>query len=233
MAGQSAHVTQAAGTLPVLYSFRRCPYAMRARLALQAAGLAVEMREILLKDKPPEMLLASAKGTVPVLVLPGGRVIDQSLEIMLWALQHSDPQRWLPCDAAAMAEALACIALNDGAFKQALDRYKYPARFALADGLAPRARGAAVLQQWQDRLAAQPCLHGAHWGLQDAALAPFVRQFAHTDPAWFAAQPWPHLAGWLARWEAGLLFEGVMQKYSPWQAGQARLEFAPAHGQSA
>lgn len=206
---------------PVLYSFRRCPYAMRARLALQASGVAVEWREILLRDKPAALLRASPKGTVPVLVLPDGRVIEQSLETMVWALQQADPQAWLPRDAAALDDALACIAINDGPFKQALDRYKYPARFGLADGLAARAQGAAQLDAWELRLRQLAFLAGAHWGLADAAIAPFVRQFAHTDKAWFAAQDWPQLQRWLAAFEASPAFAAVMEKVPVWQPGDA------------
>ncbi len=206
---------------PVLYSFRRCPYAMRARLALQAAGVQVELREIALKDKPGAMLQASPKGTVPVLVLPDRRVIDQSLEIMLWALQQGDPQDWLPTDAAARDQALACIARNDGPFKRALDRYKYPARFALTEGPAYREQGASTLQQWENRLTAQPFLQGTRWGLLDAAIAPFVRQFAHTDKAWFAEQDWPQLQGWLAAFEASPAFVAMMEKVPAWKAGDA------------
>lgn len=213
--------TGATAVLPLLYSFRRCPYAMRARLAVQAAGVKVELREILLKDKPAEMLGASPKGTVPVLVQADGRVIEQSLDIMRWALRQDDPQHWLPGNSAAMDDALACIAINDGPFKLALDRYKYPARFALANGLAQRDAGSAVLRQWEDRLTARPFLQGAHWGLLDAAIAPFVRQFAHTDKAWFAAQNWPQLQRWLEAWEASPAFAAVMEKVPAWQAGDA------------
>jgi glutathione S-transferase len=205
----------------VLYSFRRCPYAMRARLALQAAGVKVELREITLKAKPPELLQVSPKGTVPVLVLPAGAVIEQSLDIMLWALQQNDAQSWLPRDAATLANALDRIASNDGAFKQALDRYKYPSRFGLADGVQAREIGAAFLMDWERRLQQQAFLAGARWGLPDAAIAPFVRQFAHTDKAWFAAQDWPQLQRWLATFEASPALAGVMQKVPAWQVGAA------------
>ena len=194
---------------------------MRARLALQAAGASIEMREIILKAKPDEMLLASPKGTVPVLVLPDGTVIEQSLDIMLWALRQSDAQSWPPLDAAAMTDAMACIAINDGPFKQALDRYKYPTRFALADALTYRQKGAETLQQWEVRLTTQAYLGGAYWGFLDAAIAPFVRQFAHTDKAWFAQQNWPNLQRWLAAFEASPTFAVVMEKVPPWQAGDS------------
>lgn len=190
---------------------------MRARLALLASGVVVEPREILLKDKPAALLQASPKGTVPVLVLADGRVLEQSLDIMLWALQQSDPLHWLPADPVALADTLACIAENDGPFKQALDRYKYPGRFALANGLAHRASGALILKKWEARLQQNIFLSGAHWGLLDASLAPFVRQFAHTDAPWFAEQPWPHLAQWLADFEDSAAFAAVMQKHAVWQ----------------
>ena len=202
---------------PVLYSFRRCPYAMRARLALQASGTDVDLREIALKAKPQALLQASPKGTVPVLVLADGTVLEQSLDIMLWALRAHDPLNWLPQDASALQDCLACIARNDGPFKQTLDRYKYPARFALDHGLDFRAAGAEVLRDWEQRLQDHAFLAGAHWGLLDAAIAPFVRQYAHTDPKWFAAQDWPQLAQWLQAFEASEAFAGVMHKQPLWQ----------------
>ncbi len=205
---------------PILYSFRRCPYAMRARLALQASGTTVELREVVLKDKPAELLQASPKGTVPVLLLPDDRVLEQILDTMLWALLQRDPEHWLPLQS-DWQDAMDCIALNDGAFKHALDRYKYPGRYGLSDGSVHRQQGAETLQRWETRLGEQPFLNGPHWGLLDAAIAPFVRQFAHTDPAWFAAQAWPQLQAWLAAFEASPAFAGVMHKVPVWQAGDA------------
>ena len=202
--------------LPVLYSFRRCPYAMRARLALYVSGIAVEHREVELKNKPACMLAASPKGTVPVLVLADSQVIDESLDIMRWALQAQDPLHWWPQAAVHLNAALALIEENDGAFKHALDRYKYPHRFGLADGVAWRGAGAQFLLQLEAMLASAPYLAGNSWGLCDAALAPFVRQFAHTDKAWFAAQPWTHLAHWLKEFEASAMFAAIMHKHRPW-----------------
>lgn len=205
--------------LPVLYSFRRCPYAMRARLALHACGVAHEHREIELKNKPAHLLALSPKGTVPVLWLPAQeRVIDQSLDIMLWALQQSDPQHWLPEREHVLNDWLAQIGRNDGFFKQQLDRYKYPQRFGLSDGLAHRDQGAAHLRGLDAVLQQQAFLSGPQWGLLDAAQAPFVRQFAHTDPHWFAVQPWSALANWLANFEASERFTAIMHKHVPWQA---------------
>ena len=206
--------------LPVLYSFRRCPYAMRARLALYVSGLAFEHREVVLKNKPAHMLSLSPKGTVPVLWLrsaAGDQVLEQSLDIMLWALRQNDRLGWLPSAEAATSDATALIAHNDGPFKRQLDRYKYPNRSGLASGAAERDEAALWLHTLDARLRAQPFLAGGHFGLADAAVAPFVRQYAHTDPAWFAAQPWGPLAAWLAAFEGSALFEAIMQKHTPWQ----------------
>ena len=207
--------------LPVLYSFRRCPYAMRARLALQAAEQAVEHREIALKNKPTDMLHASPKGTVPVLVLTAGCVLEESLDIMRWALGRNDPQGWLGNDDTSRQDAWALIAQNDGEFKFHLDRYKYPHRYGLADGVAHRELARGFLDLLQARLAIHRYLGGARFGLADAAIAPFVRQFAHTDPTWFAAQAWSHLAQWLQDFEASAAFAHVMEKHPVWPGGTA------------
>ena len=206
--------------MTVLYSFRRCPYAMRARLALRVSGLAYEHREIALKAKPAEMLAMSPKGTVPVLCLPTGEVLEQSVDIMRWALQQCDPEGWLPASPDSWALTQADIDLNDGEFKAHLDRYKYPQRFGLTDGVEHRAQGAEVLMQWQNRLQHQAFLSGQHWGLLDACVAPFVRQFARTDRAWFDAQAWPHLARWLTAFENSEAFLAVMHKHLLWVSPQ-------------
>lgn len=215
----------AAEILPVLYSFRRCPYAMRARLAIAASNTVVELREVVLARKPNALLQASPKATVPVLVLPGVAVLEQSLDIMLWALRRDDPQQWLPTSALKMDRAMALIAQCDRDFKAQLDRYKYPSRYALADGLEHRGMGAQFLQTLDTILKAHGFLHGNHWGLSDAAIAPFVRQFAHTDPTWFASQPWPALQRWLTAFEASDAYRGVMDKVPAWVDGQPPRRF--------
>jgi glutathione S-transferase len=198
--------------IPVLYSFRRCPYAMRARLALCASGVAYELREVTLKNKPDHLLQLSPKGTVPVLWLPDQTVIDESLDIMLWALEQSDPEGWL---ARLDADGLALITLNDETFKRHLDRYKYPVRFDLTAEQAlsvHRAQGAVVLRSLDHLLGDQTYLSGSNWGFTDAAIAPFVRQFAHVDKAWFADQPWHKLALWLAQFESSTAFLTIMRR---------------------
>ena len=209
-------------TLPVLYSFRRCPYAIRARLALAVSDIIYELRDVSLTDKPAPMLAASPKCTVPVLVLASGQVIDESLDIMRWALEQHDPEKWLK--SGPIDNMLALIESNDGPFKKALDRYKYPNRYPQesngdpgAFALMSRQAGARWLETL-DATLSRGWLFGDQAGLADVACLPFVRQFAHTDAAWFAAQPWPRLQAWLARFEASALFAGVMGKHQPWQA---------------
>ena len=222
-----------AAALPVLYSFRRCPYAMRARMAIAVSGQRCELREVVLRDKPAELLAASPKGTVPVLVDVDGRVIDQSLEIMLWALRRHDPERWLQPGRATLDEMLALIAECDGDFKRDLDGYKYPGRQPGANAQAHRAQGVLFLSRLEARLQAMRCLHGEQVALADMAIVPFVRQFAQVDAAWFDQQPWPALRAWLrARLEAPV-FERMMAKYPPWRSGEPGIGFPPAQAAAA
>lgn len=199
---------------PILYSFRRCPYAMRARLALAVGGMAVELREVKLSAKPDAMLTASPKGTVPVLVLPNGTVIDQSIDIMRWALTQHDPEDWLSRNDPALAAA------NDGAFKHDLDRYKYPDRHG-TQAETHRASGLVFLLEIEQRLARSAHLRGPARGFADAAIIPFVRQFAAVDPAWFAMQPLPNLQNWLSRYLTSDLFGAIMVRVPPWRPGDA------------
>jgi glutathione S-transferase len=194
---------------PVLYSFRRCPYAMRARLALAVSGTRVELREVRLSAKPAALLSASPKGTVPVLVLADGTVIDESLDIMRWALARHDPESWLARDDAEL------IATCDTMFKYALDRYKYPARYGV-DPLAHRETGLEFLRVIDARLATRAQSCGPTRGMTDAAIMPFVRQFAAVDPPWFDTQPLPHLKTWLSGHIESALFNAIMLRSAPW-----------------
>ena len=190
----------------VLYSFRRCPYAMRARMALRYSGIPLSIVEVSLKAKPAEMLAASPKGTVPVLVCADGRVIEQSLDIMQWALARHDPDNWLQPDSAALIEA------NDSSFKVDVDRYKYAIRYPEYPMEHYRAQGAVFLQRLEYLLTRAPYLAGTALSLADVALAPFVRQFAHVDREWFEQAPYPCLKAWLERFLASELFVSVMAK---------------------
>lgn len=221
----SAAAMPGAGALPVLYSFRRCPYAMRARLALAVSGQACELREVVLRNKPAALLQASPKGTVPVLVLTDGQVLDQSLDIMCWALARSDPAAWLAPSHGTVNDMLALIAECDGPFKQALDRTKYPSRYPGVDPAVSRAEAMQWLQRLEARLQSQPFLVGDQTALADMAIAPFVRQFAAIDVDWWQAQPWPQVQQWLAQWQNGALLASVMEKLPPWVEGTAGVVF--------
>lgn len=200
---------------PILYSFRRCPYAMRARMALSVSALTYVIREVSLRDKPATMLVASPKATVPALVLPDGRVLDESLDIMQWALAQHDPENWL----AAGDPMFEVIARNDGPFKFHLDRMKYANRYADSLPAVHRAEAIKLLVLLEARLDNNNYLFGSTPSLADIAVFPFVRQFAHADAAAFIALPLPCLQLWLLGWEASALFQSVMAKYRVWQPG--------------
>ncbi|MGI9284498.1 MAG: glutathione S-transferase [Pseudomonadales bacterium] len=203
---------------PILYTFRRCPYAIRARLALYYAGIRIELREILLKDKPPAMLELSSKATVPVLQLANGVVLDESLDVIHWALSQSDRDYWLPQTVSEKQLSEQLIANNDGPFKQALDHYKYWTRFPERTQQDYRSQTEEFLRQLESTLTKRPFLLGEHSRLPDQAIFPFIRQFANVDRAWFDAAPYPHLRRWLQEHLSSTLFESVMYKYPQWQA---------------
>lgn len=202
---------------PLLYSFRRCPYAMRARLAIASSGLRVELREVVLRDKPQAFLDTSPSATVPCLVT-GEAVIDESLDIMIWALQQADLEAWL-----AMPDAgWDWIKRSDGPFKSALDRTKYATRYPDCDAKEERAKASEFLSDLNAQI--------GDWifdapSLADYAILPFIRQFAFIDKAWFDAQPWPALQAWLERFLESDRFAAIMPKYKQWQPEDAPLIF--------
>jgi glutathione S-transferase len=205
--------------LPILYSFRRCPYAMRARFALKINNIPVELREIRLNSKPAAMLACSPKGTVPVLKLSSGEVIDESLDIMMWAFSQSSPSFLLnPTE-------LLLIQTNDGPFKIALDNYKYADTANVHAIEYYRSQGEQFLQQLNNQLLKQPYLMGMQPSFTDWAIFPFVRQFTHVDKTWFAATTYEPLKKWLVEFEQSPLFEYIMQKIKPWQANESGVSF--------
>ncbi len=204
----------------IFWSFRRCPYAMRARLALASAGIRVELREIRLRDKPAAFLQTSPSGTVPAL-RASDQVLDESLDIMIWALEQNDPQRLLDMPQAGWD----LIAANDGPFKSALDHTKYASRYPDLDRDAEREKAASHLRGLDQRLRGQGWLFGDRPVIADLAILPFVRQFAHIDRGWFDAQPWPDLIAWLDRFLDSEIFARIMNKYEPWQDGDAPVWF--------
>lgn len=209
---------------PILYSFRRCPYAMRARLAIASAGREVELREVVLRDKPQEMLAVSPKGTVPVLITETGLmtgVIEESRDIMDWALAQNDPEGLL----AMPPEGEDWIAQIEGPFKTALDRYKYETRYEGVEPLAEREKATAILRQVDGQLRQHDWLYGDRPSLADLATITFVRQFAMVDRAWFDEADWPGVQGWLARFLASGRFAEIMAKYAKWQPGDKPVIF--------
>ncbi|WP_290518179.1 glutathione S-transferase [Alcanivorax sp.] len=206
-----------------LYSFRRCPYAMRARLGVLFAGLQVELREVTLKNKPAQMLAISPKGTVPVLRLADGAVIDESRDIMVWALEQQDPQGLL--DATVLDQANALIEQNDNEFKYWLDRYKYADRHVEMTQTEYRQRGEGFLQVLESLLESRAYLLGDDPTIADIGVMPFVRQFAHVDRDVFSQLPYPNLQRWLQGWLAHPLFLQTMIKLPVWQEGDEVVVF--------
>ncbi|WP_430427252.1 glutathione S-transferase [Parasphingorhabdus sp.] len=207
--------------LPILYSFRRCPYAMRARMALLVSACPVALREVILRDKPADMIAVSPKATVPVLLLADGQVIDESLAIMHWALEQNDPDNWLARD----EDQSALITEADDEFKFHLDRYKYPNRYADVDPLEHRAAALVFLERMEKRIVRSGQLFGAQSGLADHAIFPFIRQFANHDREWFDALPLRGLQKWLADHLSSSLFQMTMTKYPQWQSGDQEPVF--------
>ena len=199
--------------LPVLYSFRRCPYAMRARLALAVNGCTVELREVSLKAKPAEMLRASPKGTVPVMVLPSGEVVDESLNIMRWAYQQSEALADILCES-----DVALLTENDTRFKYWLDCYKYSDRHLEYTLAHSRGEASSFLRSLEHRLERASFLNGTNLGYLDLAIAPFIRQFASVDPGWFERQNWPRVVAWLEAFKRSNVFLAVMAKHDDWDS---------------
>ena len=211
-------------TLPILYTFRRCPYAMRARMALYQAGVTVELREVVLRDRPAQLYEIFEPGSVPALQLSDGTIMGESLDIMFWALEQHDPDGWLDNKDEALP-LIEQIRQPDGAFKYALDRYKYPGRYPDEDCSGMRERGLEILKEWNERIERDGFLSGSKITIADIAIFPFVRQFAHTDLDWFNAQDVKPLQNWLEAHKDSDLFNAVMQKFPLWEEGQQPLIF--------
>jgi len=208
---------------PIFWSFRRCPYAIRARMAVLSAGLEVELREIKLREKPLAFLSASPSATVPNLQADD-LSLDESLDIMLWALGQRDPHGMLE----GLESGRALIAQNDGPFKAALDHTKYAVRYPDLDPEVERTKASDFVRSLDIRLAGQAFLLGDRPTLADLAIFPFVRQFAHIDRAWFDAQPWPHVILWLDGFLQGADFQTAMTKVPVWEDGAPPYVFGTA-----
>lgn len=207
----------------VLYSFRRCPYAMRARMALKVSGAEYEHREILLRDKPKSMLQASSKATVPVLILDDGHVIDESFDVMLWALENDDPLGWMEPGLEAMKPVIEEISED---FKTHLDRYKYASRYnddadRFSVDITHRDKAVEILQKFERRLSKSKYLMGETASLADYATFPFIRQFANVEREWWDKPQFPNLHLWLEGFLASEIFLDIMQKHALWTDPQS------------
>ena len=210
--------------IPILYSFRRCPYAMRARLAIYVSNIKVQLREILLRDKAPEFLLASEKGTVPVLVTQK-EVIEESLDIMVWSLKQEDPEHWLNMP----NEGYNWISRNDGPFKKALDHTKYSTRFPDLDAKLERAKALEFLTDLNLQIGNSNWMFGKNCSLADMALLPFIRQFSNIDSHWFYSQNLPNVQKWLNYFLETNHFLQIMKKYSIWTSNNPPIIFSKSN----
>ncbi|KXO12773.1 putative glutathione S-transferase [Moritella sp. JT01] len=213
----------------VFYSFRRCPYAMRARLAIRYSQVEVELREVVLKDKPTSLLAYSPKGTVPVLVTNDKQIIDESRDIMQWALSQNDSNNWLRKNLPQLQKQItSLIDENDNEFKAILDKYKYADRHPEYTEAVYREQGCHFLNQLELLLTLHSNLIDEEISLADIAIFPFIRQFASVDKDWFSQSPYPKLRTWLTRHTSSPLFTDIMYKYPQWSAGDKAVYFASA-----
>ena len=211
--------------LPILYSFRRCPYAMRARLAIAKSDITIELREVVLRNKPQHLLDISPKATVPVLALTDGQVIDESLDIMIWALSANDGDNWL--SNGSVEDIKHLIQWNDGEFKYYLDRYKYADRYPEHNEQYYREKAEFFLIDLEKRLSKHAFLCSKKCSLADMAIFPFVRQFANVNAEWFLSSVYNNLNQWLTKQIESTLFISIMDKYPAWKPENEKLIFNP------
>ena len=209
--------------LPILYSFRRCPYAMRARMAIHISGQKCELREVLLRNKPPSMLEYSAKGTVPVLILQDGNVIDESLDVIDWALNLNDPDNWQRSKDTKKTKEL--IKINDGEFKYHLDRYKYSKRYDNEDPEFHRKKCLKFIESINNELNNSEYIFDDNISYADIVLLPFIRQFRIADIEWFDSLPYDNLKKWLSSFLNSSLLNSIMKKYDLWKEGDKSIVF--------
>ncbi|MDA0708409.1 MAG: glutathione S-transferase [Proteobacteria bacterium] len=207
--------------IPILYSFRRCPYAMRARLALYGCQIKCELREVVLRDKPNEMIKISPKATVPVLLTPSGQVVDESYDIILWAIEQNDVQNWRK----DLDKLKDLIKVTDFEFKPHLDKYKYSSRFPQLTKADYQNNAKFYLDYLESILKNHSFLSGNQQSITDLAVFPFVRQFANVDKPYFDDLPYSHLQSWLEHHTKSDLFQNIMKKYDPWTPQQEKIFF--------
>ena len=203
-------------TLPILYSFRRCPYAMRARMVLLHSKIQCEIREIKLSNKPKEMLAISPKGTVPVLILENGDILDESLGVMVWAIEQGNLRNLFN---SGKKEILDLIKINDGEFKDAIDRYKYSSLYPEKPMIEYRKMGELFLEKIESYLEKNKFIFGKNISLADLAIFPFIRQFCRVDIDWFNSSLFKKIKEWTLFFEGSENFIDIMRKIKPWTTG--------------
>ena len=196
---------------------------MRARMAIAISGLQVEFREVILKDKPPSMIELSPKGTVPVLSLSSGKVIDESLDVIDWALKLNDPDNWLRSNQSERSSKL--IHINDNEFKHHLDRYKYSKRYDNEDPLAHREKCLNFINELEEQLSCSQFLYDDKISALDISILPFIRQFRIADMEWFDSLAKPNIQNWLMKFLESKLFKSIMIKYDKWEEGDEKIFF--------
>lgn len=206
-------------SMPVLYSFRRCPYCMRAHMALKKSAIEVELREVDLNNMPQQALKISAKATVPVLVLDDETFIDESWDIVKWALQQNDPDNWLGEQGEFLLDAEMLVETNDFSFKEDLDHYKYADRFPAQSEQDYRQACEEFIVELEEKLADSQYLLADRLTLADIGVFPFIRQFSLVDKDWFDMSPYPNVRRWLNEITSSLLFNKVFEKHELWKAG--------------
>lgn len=213
-------------SLPILYSLRQCPYAMRARIGILLAKQTVLLRDIVMTDIPKEMLMASPKGTVPVLLFENESVIDESIDIMIWALNQNDPDNLLYKDQAnCYVDMLALIKKNDTEFVAALNKYKAASRYRDTNKEVCRQQCEYFISQLEERLNKHEYLIGDTVSLADYAILPFIRQFSRVDRKWYSQSPYPKLQRWLEKHYLNPLFSKAMKIQPQWTTNRALVFF--------
>lgn len=208
---------------PVLYSFRRCPYCMRAHMALKKAGIKVELREVKLSDMPEEAIKISPKATVPILVLPDGSFIDESWDIVKWALDQNDPDKWLGDEKEYLLDVEMLVETNDFSFKKDLDHYKYADRYPEQSELEYRQACEEFIEELEEMLTDNRYLLTDRLTAADISVFSFVRQFSMVDKAWFDQSPYPKVRHWLDEIVNSEFFQSVFQKHEIWQTGDTAI----------
>jgi glutathione S-transferase len=213
----NGHSINSEVNIPILYSLQNCPYAMRARIALLLAEQTIIVRAITLKNKPQDMLNASPKAEVPVLILPNGTVIEQSLDIMIWALAQNDPANLLPRDQPAIShQILELIKRGDDEFKHPLEQYRAGKRYHLDTEVYWREQCEMFIQELEQRLTNTGFFVGEQTSIADYAFIPFMRQFGRVDRKWFSQAPYPKFKAWLATQLQSRLYATMMTKHPLW-----------------